>query len=63
MENPVLSTKFNKKQLIIKNLSADTSSSDIRNYLLKLAGKSPSSVKFHHDNTKALAGFPDAIGI
>ena len=56
------SKKFNKKQLILRNLHPDTTEGEVRVFIIQLADKSPSTIKFHHDNTAAMAGFQENIG-
>ena len=56
------SKKFNRKQLILRNLHPDTTEKEVRDFVSQLADKSPSTIKFHHDNTAAMAGFQENIG-
>ena len=56
-------TKFNMKQLKLSNLSLGTSEEDIENFLLKLGQEDPQTIKFSHDNTAAMVGFQNNIGI
>ena len=56
------SKMFSKKQLILRNLHPDTTEDDVREFVIKLARKRPSTIKFFPDNTAALAGFQENIG-